>query len=129
MHSSRVRIICLRYRNASLALAYNDSVKHVLPGTIAAALAFSLLLQAQSANPMSTELKAAYNSVKNNLLKSAEKMPDENYGFKPTPDIRSFAEVMNHAAMAQLHTCSAVLGDQSASMSNAETKADVRKAF
>ena len=106
------------------------NVKHVLLGAmIATTLALSPALQAQGANPMSTELKAAYKSVKNNLLKSAEKMPDENYSFKPTPDIRSFAEVMNHAAMAQLHTCSAVLGDQSASMSNAETKADVLKAL
>ena len=74
---------------------------------------------------MSTELKAAYKSVKNNLLKSAEKMPDENYGFKPTPDIRSFAEVLNHAATAQLHTCGAVLGSQSMGGTEATSKAEV----
>ena len=74
---------------------------------------------------MSTELKAAYNSVKNNLLKSAEKMPDDSYSFKPTPDIRSFAEVLDHVVAAQLHACGAVLDHQSTVGKEAATKADV----
>lgn len=114
-----------------LILEYNVSVKHVSLGAmIAIAVALSPALQAQSANPqngnpMSTELKTAYNSVKNNLLKSAEKMPDENYGFKPTPDVRSFAEVFEHVIAAQMHACGAVVGNQSMGMTKAETKAEV----
>lgn len=102
-------------------------MKYVL-STIAAGLSLSFALQAQNANPMSAELKAAYNSVKNNLLKSAEKMPDENYSFKPTPEIRSFAEVLDHAASAQMHACSAVLGEKAPS-GEATTKADVLAAL
>jgi uncharacterized damage-inducible protein DinB len=70
-------------------------------------------------------MKAAYSSVKSNILKSAEKMPDENYGFKPTPDIRSFAEVLDHVVVAQLHACGAITGDQKSVNAEATTKADV----
>ena len=74
-------------------------------------------------------MKAAYDSVKNNLLKSAEKMPDENYGFKPTPDVRSFAEVLDHVAAAQMHACGAVTGEQKPVNSQAATKSDVLAAL
>lgn len=121
--------ICPRYRNASLAVAYNDSVKPVLTCSLLVLFCSSIALEAQIANPMSTELKAAYNSVKNNLLKSAEKMPDENYSFKPTPDIRSFAQVLDHAASAQLHTCGAVLGEQKSGNAEATSKAEVLAAL
>jgi hypothetical protein len=104
------------------------SVKHI-SGMIIAGFAVTVLsgpqpLRAQSASGMSAELKAAYNSVKNNLSKSAQKMPEENYGFKPMPEMRSFAEVLGHAASAQMHTCSAVLGEQKTA-AEATAKADV----
>ena len=34
-------------------------------------------------------------------------MPPEDYSFKPTPDIRTFARVVNHVTEAQLHICGA----------------------
>jgi uncharacterized damage-inducible protein DinB len=64
---------------------------------------------AQPAGP-AAEAVAAYNRVKPNILKAAEKMPAESYGFKPTPDIRTFAQVVNHVTEAQEHTCSALNG-------------------
>ena len=77
-----------------------------------ATLVYACAAQAQTSSAVASELKQAYTSVKNNILKSAEKMPDDAYGFKPTPDIRSFAEVLDHVADAQMHTCSAITGDQ-----------------
>ncbi len=76
---------------------------------VVAALAGTLGLQAQ--NPLSTELKQMYTGVKNNLTRMAEKMPEEHYSFKPTPDIRSFGELVAHVADAQARTCSAVSGE------------------
>jgi uncharacterized damage-inducible protein DinB len=64
---------------------------------------------AQPVGP-AAEALAAYNRVKPNILKAAEKMPAENYGFKPVPDIRTFARVVNHVTEAQEHTCSALNG-------------------
>lgn len=83
-------------------------------------------LHAQSSGGVAAEAKQAYNAVKNNILKSAEKMPEESYGFKPTPDIRSFAEVLDHVADSQMRTCAAVAGEQKTPGAMGKTsKADV----
>jgi hypothetical protein len=52
-----------------------------------------------------SELQGNYARFKANILKAADKMPAENYSFKPTPDIRTFARVVNHVTEAQLNIC------------------------
>ena len=42
---------------------------------------------AQTSNPLSAEVKWMYGTIKNNLVKLAEKMPAENYSFRPTPEV------------------------------------------
>ena len=54
------------------------------------------------------EAQRGYAAQKGNILKAADKMPAEDYQFKPTPDIRTFARVVNHVTEAQLRTCGAV---------------------
>jgi uncharacterized damage-inducible protein DinB len=89
--------------------------------TIMLAAAGACALQAQS-----TEVKQAYNGIKNNLLKMADKMPDENYAFKATPDIRSFGQLVGHVADAQVGTCSAVNGEpKKLGASSMTSKADL----
>ena len=66
--------------------------------TIAVAAMGACALQAQ--NPLSGDIKQGYTGVKNNLLKMAEKMPEENYSYKPSPDIRSFGQLVGHIADA-----------------------------
>ncbi len=56
------------------------------------------------------ETLASYNRLKPNVIKAAEKMPEEAYQFKPTPDERVFARVVNHVTEAQFGTCSALNG-------------------
>ncbi len=81
---------------------------------------------AQSANPMSTELKQMYTGVKNNHIKMAEKMPEEHYGFKATAEIRTFGQLVAHVADSQARTCSAVNGEQKAvNAASKTTKADL----
>lgn len=62
------------------------------------------------------EVQRSYNGVKANILKSADKMPAENFGYKPEPDIRTFARVLNHVTEAQLHSCGAANGTPAASL-------------
>lgn len=62
------------------------------------------------ANPLSTGQKLFYASVKNNVIRAAEKMPEENYPFKPSDDVRSFGQLVGHVADAQYLFCSPVLG-------------------
>lgn len=87
------------------------------------------VMQAQNLSAVITEVKQSYETVKNNLLKSAEKVPDEDYNFKPTPEIRSFGEVMGHVVLAQGHTCAAILGEHGASHSKPTTKAEIVSAL
>ncbi len=63
---------------------------------------------ASTVDALSKEVQASYARVKLNILKSADKMPSENYSFKPTPDIRTFARVINHVTEAQMHVCGAL---------------------
>jgi hypothetical protein len=93
-----------------------------------ATFACACTLHAQTG--LAAEAKQAYNNVKTNLMKAAEKMPEENYSFKPTPEIRSFAEVMDHVADSQMRTCSAVAGDQKSPNAAGKTsKPDVTAAL
>jgi hypothetical protein len=63
-----------------------------------------------SANPLSTEVKQAADRVANNLLKMAEKMPEEFYAFQATPEIRTFAGTFGHTVDARMRTCAGVTG-------------------
>lgn len=90
------------------------------------AAASACVTQAQTTNPLSTELKQAYNNVKNNILKAAEKMPEEDYGFKATPEVRSFGQLIAHIADSQTRSCNAVKGEQKAGTAGSKTsKADI----
>jgi uncharacterized damage-inducible protein DinB len=62
------------------------------------------------ANPISAGSKAIYSIVKTNVIKAAEKMPEENYAFKPSPDVRSFGQLVGHIADAQYIFCSMATG-------------------
>lgn len=68
------------------------------------------ILNAQT-NPLIAPQKAAYNNVKNNLLKAADKMPEEAYSFKPTPELQSFGERVAHVA-GMIGTCSGLTGER-----------------
>ena len=65
---------------------------------------------AATANPMSAEVQGRYTPMKGFILKSADTMPAEDYTFKPTADIRTFARVVNHVTEAQNRTCGALNG-------------------
>ena len=54
----------------------------------------------------------AYGYLKDVLLRSAEKMPEENYNFKPTEAVRSFGQILGHVADSQYMFCSMVLGEK-----------------
>jgi uncharacterized damage-inducible protein DinB len=66
--------------------------------------------------------KTAYGFVKATLLGSAEKMPEENYGFKPTDAVRSFGQIVGHVADSQYFFCSTVLGEKNPALMIEKTK-------
>lgn len=94
---------------------------------VALALAASLVIQAQPAAPTpSAEIKQAYSGIKNNLTKAAEKMPEDLYSFKASPDVRTFGALIAHIADSQTRTCNAVLGESKSGTAGSKTaKADL----
>ena len=78
---------------------------------LAVTLTAARALNAQEANPLSAEAQQAYTTVKNDILKSAEKMPEENYGFKPAPRVRTFGQILGHVAEEQYFFCASVKGE------------------
>ena len=73
-------------------------------------------------NPLSTFNKGAYARVKDILLRSAEKMPEENYKFKPTEAVRSYGQIVGHVADAQYIFCSIALGEKNPAPNIEKTK-------
>lgn len=62
------------------------------------------------------DVQRSYAGLKANILKAADGMPAESYSYKPTPDIRTFARVVNHVSEAQLRSCGAVNGTATADL-------------
>ncbi len=84
------------------------------------------------ADPVATALKNAFDGVSRNLSESATKMPEENFAFKPTPEVRSFGEILGHVANSHYSYCSRVKGEKNPNTQNLETvasKAEMVKAF
>jgi uncharacterized damage-inducible protein DinB len=98
-------------------------------------LAVTVLAQA----PLSAQagavsgLGAVYGTGKGFLVRAAEQMPDEHWSFKPTPEVRSFGEIVGHVANANYMICAQAAGTQNPKQSaNAEklaTKAEVVQAL
>jgi uncharacterized damage-inducible protein DinB len=98
---------------------------------------FAVLASAQqSANPLVAGQEAVYSTIRNNLIRAAEKMPEENYSFKPTPEVMTFGELVGHVADSQYTYCYSVTGErlaapglQKARKTKAELVAGLKEAF
>ena len=77
---------------------------------------------ASQADPLSAHTRMMYSALKQILLRSAEKMPEENYSFKPTEVVRSFGEILGHIADSQYAFCSVVLGEKNPAPKVEKTK-------
>ena len=87
-------------------------------------LAAVFALSAQT-SALVTSQKAAYERLKTNLIKAAEKMPEADYNFKPTPEMQSFGERIAHIA-GQTGNCSALTGERKPNPAQGKTsKADI----
>jgi uncharacterized damage-inducible protein DinB len=66
---------------------------------------------APPANPITLSEKGLYSFVSTAVINAAQKMPEENYSFKPTPDVRSFGQLVGHVADANYMFCSQASGE------------------
>ena len=82
-------------------------------------------------NPLVTAFTARYTAAKQNLIASAEAMPESDYPFKLSQAQRPFSEWIAHTAMGNYSFCAAIGGTVADvhKMSDAASKADLQKAL
>src|SRR5688572_30417593 len=61
-----------------------------------------------------------HRTIRRNLIEAAEAMPAADYAFKPTPQVRSFAELVGHVAFGNFFLCSMGKGEPPPSVVNFE---------
>lgn len=85
-----------------------------------------------SANPFTDAVKAQLAQIKASVTRTAEKVPEDLYAFKPTPEVRSLGQLIGHIADGNNGICGAASG-MKATASGIEksttTKAALQKAL
>jgi uncharacterized damage-inducible protein DinB len=103
-----------------------------LPVMLVAA-AFAQTAPQTDPNPMSTWLRNAYMGNRNNIVRTAEKMPEEFYDLRPgaQQEVRTFGQQVGHVANYNFLWCSQAKGEKNPNTQNLEkltTKAEFLKA-
>jgi uncharacterized damage-inducible protein DinB len=84
-------------------------------------------------DPLSRVLFGMYNTIKLNLTQSADKMPEADFGFQATKDVRTFGQMLAHVANSNYGYCAAAKGEPNPNKEDFEktktTKADISKAL
>ena len=94
-----------------------------------------LTAQTTSKSPLISTAQAFFSSAKNNVLKSADKIPDSLWSYQPTPEVRTFAQMFAHIADGQYEFCGPAKGEsvnkdiEKTAKSKAEIVAAVKEAF
>jgi uncharacterized damage-inducible protein DinB len=71
-----------------------------------------LAAQASSANPNVENARAIWESVRDYVTEAAADVPESMYAFRPTPDVRTFGQLIGHIAGSQRVYCAAALGEK-----------------
>lgn len=64
--------------------------------------------QAAPDNPQVASSKGIYEYMKGMIMKSAAKVPEEKYSYKPTDGVRTYGELLAHVADGQYEFCGVV---------------------
>lgn len=67
---------------------------------------------ARAKDPLTANSKFVNLVVQKFIVRAAELMPEEHYGFRPVASVRSFGQIVGHIADAQYRFCSVALGEK-----------------
>jgi uncharacterized damage-inducible protein DinB len=118
--------------NSPLALQETPVNKLILLLPLLTASGFAQSAAPDQSNPMSTWLRDAYTRNRNNIVRTAEKMPEENYGMRPgaQSDVRMFGQQVTHVATYNFLWCSQAKGEKNPNPGNLDkltSKAEIIK--
>ena len=85
---------------------------------------------AQAANPLTNGARVQFRAVKDFIVRAAEKVPEDLYAFRATPDVRTMAQLFGHVADGFFGMCAAAQGEKPSRVGiekSMTTKADLVK--
>jgi uncharacterized damage-inducible protein DinB len=87
-----------------------------------------------ASNPLTTTLSIFRSNMQDKIMNSADEMPETKYSYRPTKEVRSFAEILIHVGDISYILCSNAKGEATPGMaaakgSKAEIKAYLKGAF
>ena len=65
----------------------------------------------EAANPAVSTARMLWEPMVGYITSAAEELPESTYAYRPTPEVRSFGQLVGHVAGAQYLICAAALGD------------------
>jgi uncharacterized damage-inducible protein DinB len=85
-------------------------------------------------NPLTTTISIFRRNMQDKIMKAVDAMPESKYSYRPTKDVRSFAELLDHVADISYILCSNVKGEATPALVNAagsktKMKARLKGAF
>ena len=115
----------------NLSNGFSCSLAGLLAGVF---LGGAASVAAQTPDTLTSEVKFMYKTIENNLLKLAEKMPAEDYGFRPVPEVETFGRRVAHIADANMSVCTGLQGERkplgaAAKTSKADLVAALKESF
>ena len=106
--------------------------------TLALIISGTVLLSAQPPQPAAdgsytAAVRTRWNAIKRNISGSAQAMPDAGFAFKPTPEVRSFGQLLGHLANEHYMLCSPLKSEanpmEKVDFEKTTAKADLVKAI
>ncbi len=73
---------------------------------------------------LASSAKAMHAMIRRDLAEAAENMPANEYAFRPTPQVRSFGQIIGHVIDANFFFCSQAAGEKSPATADYEQITD-----
>ena len=62
---------------------------------------------------LAASAKAMHAMIRRDLAEAAENMPADEYSFRPTPELRTFGQIIGHMIQSNFFFCSQIAGEKS----------------
>jgi uncharacterized damage-inducible protein DinB len=100
---------------------FRSIARFVVPVVMVSVSVFASLASAQvspntpnpsaAPNPLTATISIFRSNMQDKIMKSADAMPESKYSYRPTKDVRSFAEILTHVADISYFLCSNAKGE------------------
>ena len=115
-------VLALRFRSIARALVAVGTVSVAILASLAnAQISPNLPNPSTAPNPLTATLSLFRSNMQDKIMKSADAMPESKYSYRPTKDVRSFAELLNHVADISYYLCSNAKGEAAPAMATGKT--------